>query len=146
MAKKYGLSDNQVRVFNRLIRTSAQKLNLIAAQIRGLGAGKAIEVMTMSKKRASADVKKSLMSGVANAEANHKMSADSLVVKEVWVGKAITMKRIVPKKQGQAHPILKKFSSLTIVLESAEPKKAAAEKPVKKEKTAAKKVAKKEGK
>ncbi|MDR0319230.1 MAG: 50S ribosomal protein L22 [Rickettsiales bacterium] len=138
MAKKYGLSDNQVRVFNRLIRTSAQKLNLIAGQIRGLSAGKAIEVMTMSKKRASEDVRKSLLSGVANAENNRKLSADSLIVKEAWVGKAITMKRIFPAKQGSARPILKKFSSLTLVLESAEPK-AAAEKP-------AKKAAKKEDK
>jgi large subunit ribosomal protein L22 len=137
MAKKYGLTDNQVRVFNRLIRTSAQKLNLIAAQIRGLPVGRAIEVMTFSKKRASEDVKKSLLSGVANAENNQKLAADSLIVKEAWVGKAITMKRIFPGKQGSARPILKKFSSLTLVLESAAPK--AAEKP-------AKKVAKKEGK
>ncbi|MDR0449279.1 MAG: 50S ribosomal protein L22 [Rickettsiales bacterium] len=131
MAKKYGLTDNQVRVFNRLIRTSAQKLNLIAAQVRGLPVGRAIEVMTFSKKRAAGDVKKSLISGVANAEHNDKMSADSLIVKEAWVGKAITMKRIFPSKQGSARPILKKFSSLTLVLESVEPK-AKAEKPAKK--------------
>lgn len=131
MAKKYGLKDNQVRVFNRRILTSAQKLNLIAAQIRGLSAGKAIEIMTFSKKRASEDVKKSLMSGVANAENTHKLSADSLIVKEVWVGKSITMKRIFPGKQGSARPILKKSSSLTIVLEAAEPKSETA-KPEKK--------------
>ncbi|MDR2685237.1 MAG: 50S ribosomal protein L22 [Rickettsiales bacterium] len=122
MSKRYGLSDSQVRVFNRLIRTSAQKLNLIAAQIRGLPVGKAIEVMTFSKKRAAIDVKKSLLSGVANAENNQKLKADTLIVSEAWVGKAITMKRIFPGKQGSARPILKKFSSITIVLESAAPK------------------------
>jgi large subunit ribosomal protein L22 len=139
--KRYGLKDNQVRVFNRLIRVSSQKLNLIAGQIRGKSAAQAVDLMAFSKKRAAEDVKKSLLSGIANAENNHKLSADSLIVKEAWVGKAITMKRIFPAKQGSARRILKPFSSITIILESAEPK-AKAEKPAKAEK----KSVKKEGK
>lgn len=136
---RYGIKDNQVRAFNRLIRISHQKLNLVCDTVRGLPVARAIDVLKFSKKRVAGEVLKTLMSAVANAEHNKNLTADSLFVKEIWCGKALTMKRIMPGPRGSARPILKPFSNLTIVLESgvAPAKKAAkTTKTVKKEKTA----------
>ncbi len=124
------LKDNQVRAFNRLIRASSQKLNLVAESIRGLPVNKAVDALTFSKKRSANDAKKTLLSAIANAENNKGMKADSLIVKESFVGKSITMKRMNPRSKGRAGPILKPFSSLTIILESVVPT-AKAEKPAK---------------
>lgn len=115
---RYGIKDNQVRAFNKLIRVSHQKLNLVCDTVRGLKIERAVDVLKFSKKRVSSEVLKTLLSAVANAEHNKKLPAESLYVKEIWCGKALTMKRVMPGPRGSARPILKPFSNLTIVLES----------------------------
>lgn len=132
---RYGIKDNQVRAFNKMIRVSHQKLNLVCDTVRGLPVERAIDVLKFSKKRVSDEVLKTLISAIANAEHNKNLSADSLYVKEIWCGKALTMKRIMAGPRGSARPILKPFSNLTIVLESgAAPAKKTAAKTAKKEK------------
>lgn len=115
---RYGIKDNQVRAFNKLIRVSHQKLNLVCDLVRGLPVGRAIDVLKFSKKRVAGEVLKTLMSAIANAEHNKNLSVETLFVKEIWCGKALTMKRVNPGPRGSARPILKPFSNLTIVLES----------------------------
>ena len=133
---RYGIKDNQVRAFNKLIRVSHQKLNLVCDTVRGLPVARAIDVLKFSKKRVAGEVLKTLLSAVANAEHNKNLPADSLFVKEIWCGKALTMKRIMAGPRGSARPILKPFSNLTIVLESGvAPTKKVAKKNTKKEKT-----------
>lgn len=132
---RYGIKDNQVRAFNKMIRVSHQKLNLVCDTVRGLPVERAIDVLKFSKKRVSNEVLKTLISAIANAEHNKNLSADSLYVKEIWCGKALTMKRIMAGPRGSARPILKPFSNLTIVLESgAAPAKKTAAKTAKKAK------------
>lgn len=122
MAKaRYNLADNQVRAYNKLIRVSAYKLQLVTNLIRGLNVASAVDRLKFSKKRVAGEVLKTLLSAIANAENNKKLSADTLYVKEIWVGKAITMKRYMAGPRGQAKPLLKPFSHLTIVLESGAP-------------------------
>ena len=126
---RYGIKDNQVRAFNKMIRISTQKLNLVCAMVRGLPVERAIDVLKFSKKRVAGEVLKTLMSAIANAEHNKNLAVDTLFIKEIWCGKALTMKRIMPGPRGSARPILKPFSNLTIVLESgAAPKKETAKK------------------
>ena len=137
---RYGIKENQVRAFNKMIRVSHQKLNLVCDLVRGLPVDRAIDVLKFSKKRVAGEVLKTLLSAVANAENNKKLSADSLFVKEIWCGKALTMKRIMAGPRGSARPILKPFSNLTIVLESGKAPEKKAKKPV--EKTETKKKAK----
>ena len=115
---RYGIKENQVRAFNKMIRISHQKLNLVCDMVRGLPVDRAIDVLKFSKKRVSDEVLKTLLSAIANAENNKKLPAESLFVKEIWCGKALTMKRIMAGPRGSARPILKPFSNLTIVLES----------------------------
>ncbi len=117
---RYGIKDNQVRAFNKMIRVSHQKLGLVCDTVRGLPLERAIDVLKFSKKRVAGEVLKTLLSAAANAEHNKKLSADTLFVKEIWCGKALTMKRIMAGPRGSARPILKPFSNLTIVLESGE--------------------------
>ncbi len=138
---RYGIKDNQVRAFNKMIRISTQKLNLVCAMVRGLPVDRAVDVLKFSKKRVAGEVLKTLLSAVANAEHNKNLAVETLFVKEIWCGKALTMKRIMPGPRGSARPILKPFSNLTIVLESgvAPAKK---EKTEKTEKTAKKAKAK----
>lgn len=132
---RYGIKDNQVRAFNKMIRVSHQKLNLVCDTVRGLPVERAIDVLKFSKKRVSDEVLKTLISAIANAEHNKNLSADSLYVKEIWCGKALTMKRIMAGPRGSARPILKPFSNLTIVLESGTaPAKKTAAKTAKKAK------------
>jgi len=129
---RYGIKDNQVRAFNKLIRVSHQKLNLVCAMVRGMPVDRAIDVLKFSKKRVSGEVLKTLLSAVANAEHNKNLPADSLFIKEIWCGKALTMKRIMAGPRGSGRPILKPFSNLTIVLESGvAPTKKAAKKEAK---------------
>ena len=137
---RYGIKENQVRAFNKMIRISHQKLNLVCDMVRGLPVDRAVDVLNFSKKRVAGEVLKTLLSAVANAEHNKNLSADSLFIKEIWCGKALTMKRIIAGPRGSARPILKPFSNLTIVLESGK----APEKKAKKttEKTETKKKAK----
>ncbi|MDR1338289.1 MAG: 50S ribosomal protein L22 [Rickettsiales bacterium] len=118
MSERYNVKENQARAFNKLIRVSHQKLGLVIDMVRGLPVARAVDVLKFSKKRVAGEVLKTLLSAVANAEHNKKLPADSLYVKEIWCGKALTMKRIMPAPHGSARPILKPFSNLTIILES----------------------------
>lgn len=133
---RYGMKDNQVRAFNKMIRVSHQKLNLVCAMVRGLPVDRAVDVLKFSKKRVAGEVLKTLLSAIANAEHNKKLPVETLFVKEIWCGKALTMKRIMPGPRGSARPILKPFSNLTIVLESgAAPVKKTKKEPKKETKT-----------
>lgn len=109
-------ASNESRAVLRMYRSSPQKLNLLAQQIRGLPVQKAIDEMQFSRKRAAADVRKLLKSAVANAENNHDLDIDSLVVAEAHVGKNLVMKRIRARARGRAARIMKPFSQMTIVL------------------------------
>ena len=102
------------------IRGSAQKLNLVAALIRGRKAEDALNVLTFSKKGMAVDVRKVLASAIANAENNHNLDVDALVVKEASVGKAMTMKRFATRGRGKSTRILKPFSRIRIVVEERE--------------------------
>ena len=92
---RYGIKDNQVRAFNKMIRISHQKLNLVCDMVRGLPVDRAVDVLKFSKKRVSDEVLKTLLSAVANAEHNKNLPVDTLFIKEIWCGKALTMKRIM---------------------------------------------------
>lgn len=109
-------ASNESRAVLRMYRSSPQKLNLLAQQIRGLPVQKAIDEMQFSRKRAASDVRKLLKSAVANAENNHELDIDSLVVAEAHVGKNLVMKRIRARARGRAARIMKPFSQLTVVL------------------------------
>ena len=132
---RYGIKENQVRAFNKMIRISHQKLNLVCDMVRGLPVDRAIDVLKFSKKRVAGEVLKTLLSAVANAENNKNLKVDSLFVKEIWCGKALTMKRIMAGPRGSARPILKPFSNLTIVLESGKAPEKKEKKPAKKAET-----------
>jgi large subunit ribosomal protein L22 len=118
MSERYNVKENQARAFNKMIRVSHQKLGLVIDQVRGLPVMRAVDVLKFSKKRVAGEVMKTLLSAIANAEHNKKLPADSLFVKEIWCGKALTMKRMMPGPRGSAKPILKPFSNLTIIVES----------------------------
>ena len=107
---------NESRAVLRMYRSSPQKLNLLAQQIRGLPVQKAMDQMQFSRKRAAKDVYKVLYSAMSNAENNHGLDIDSLVVAEAHVGKNLVMKRIRARARGRAARIMKPFSQLTIVL------------------------------
>ncbi|MBN1783984.1 MAG: 50S ribosomal protein L22 [Alphaproteobacteria bacterium] len=126
--------EKQARCFVKMIKTSPQKLNLVAGTIRNKAVGNALNLLTFSKKRIAGAVKKALMSAIANAENTHGMNAEKLVVVEAYVGKAMTLKRIRPAARGQAHRILKPFSNLTIIVAEQAPVKVVAKKLAKSEK------------
>lgn len=109
-------AENEARVVLRMLRISPQKLNLIAQSIRGLSAEKALAELEFSPKRHSEDVRKALKSAIANAENNHNLDIDSLIVAEAYVGKNLVMKRLRARARGRAARILKPFSQLTIVV------------------------------
>ncbi|MBI1264215.1 MAG: 50S ribosomal protein L22 [Alphaproteobacteria bacterium] len=114
------VADNEARAKLRMLRISPQKLNLIAAMIRGKKVERALNDLEFSRKRASADVKKLLQSAVANAENNHGLDIDSLVVAEAYVGKNLVMKRFRARARGRGAKILKPFSEMTIVVREVE--------------------------
>ncbi|RIJ16324.1 50S ribosomal protein L22 [Henriciella mobilis] len=109
-------ASNESRAVLRMYRSSPQKLNLLAQQIRGLPVQRAMDEMKFSRKRAAKDVYKVLYSAMSNAENNHGLDIDSLVVAEAHVGKNLVMKRIRARARGRAARIMKPFSQLTIVL------------------------------
>jgi large subunit ribosomal protein L22 len=113
-------ADNEAMAVNRMLRTSPQKLNLVAEMIRGKSVDSALSMLTFSKKRIAEDVKKTLQSAVANAENNHGLDVDELVVAEAWVGKNMVMKRGRPRARGRYGRILKPFSQLTIKVRQVE--------------------------
>jgi large subunit ribosomal protein L22 len=112
--------DNEVQAVCRNIRISPQKLNLVAQMIRGKKVDKALADLTFSRKRIAQDVKKTLQSAVANAENNHNLDVDSLVVSEAFVGKNMVMKRWRPRARGRVARIMKPFSQLTVVVKEVE--------------------------
>lgn len=114
------LADNEAQAVCRMLRVSPQKLNLVAASIRGKKVSSALADLTFSRKRIAGDVKKALMSAVANAENNHDLDVDNLVVAEAYVGKALVMKRFQPRARGRVGRIQKPFSNLTIVVREVE--------------------------
>ena len=114
------LSDNEAKAVQRMIRVSPQKLNLVAAMIRGKKVASALADLEFSRRRISGQVRKTLQSAIANAENNHDLDVDSLVVAEAHVGKALVMKRFKPRARGRASRIIKPFSNLTIVVREVE--------------------------
>ena len=114
------VAENEAMAKTRMLRTSPQKLNLVAAMIRGKKVDKALADLTFSKKRISDEVRKCLQSAVANAENNHGLDVDELVVVEAWVGKNLVMKRGRPRARGRFGPIKKPFSELTIKVREVE--------------------------
>lgn len=108
--------DGEARAFMKHIRTSPQKLNLVAQMIRGKKADRALTDLEFSSRRVSQHVRKCLESAIANAENNHNMDIDNLVVSEAYVGKSLTMKRFRARAKGRGVRILKPFSNLTIVV------------------------------
>ncbi|MEC7208171.1 MAG: 50S ribosomal protein L22 [Pseudomonadota bacterium] len=114
------VADNEAQAVLRNLRVSPQKLNLVAAMIRGMEANKAIATLSFSRRRIAGDVKKVLQSAIANAENNHSLDVDRLVVKEAHVGKGLVMKRFKARARGRGARILKPFSHLTIVVAEKE--------------------------
>ncbi|MBB5517100.1 large subunit ribosomal protein L22 [Rubricella aquisinus] len=107
-------ADNEAMAISKMLRTSPQKLNLVAAMIRNKPVDKALSDLTFSKKRIAQDVKKTLQSAIANAENNHGLDVDELIVSEAFVGKNLVMKRGRPRARGRFGKILKPFSQVTI--------------------------------
>ena len=114
------VADNEARAVLRNLRVSPQKLNLVAAMIRGLDANRALSALAFSRRRIAGDVKKVLQSAIANAENNHSLDVDRLKVKEAHVGKGLVMKRFKARARGRGARILKPFSHLTIVVAEKE--------------------------
>ncbi len=114
------VADNEARAKLRMLKTSPQKLNLLAQMIRGKKVEKALTDLTFSKKRIAEDVKKCLQSAIANAENNHNLDVDELVVAEAYVGKNLVMKRGRPRARGRYGPLRKPFSELTILVRQIE--------------------------
>ena len=119
MSKKKKIKDNTdklVKSINNNVRSSTRKLNPILKAIVGKNVDVAIKNLTFSEKRICNDIKKTISSAVANAENNFQYDIDKLIVKEAYCGKKIVMKRFRPRAKGRAAPILKPYSSVTIVL------------------------------
>ncbi len=114
------VADNEAMAKLRMLRTSPQKLNLVAGLIRGKKVEQALTDLTFSKKRVSQDVKKCLQSAIANAENNHNLDVDELVVAEAYVGKNLTMKRGRPRARGRFGKIIKPFAEITIKVRQVE--------------------------
>ncbi|UWQ21242.1 50S ribosomal protein L22 [Jannaschia sp. W003] len=114
------VADNEAMAKLRMLKTSPQKLNLVAGMIRGKKVEKAIADLTFSKKRIADDVRKCLQSAVANAENNHNLDVDELIVAEAWVGKNLTLKRGRPRARGRFGRIVKPFAELTITVRQVE--------------------------
>ena len=120
------LADSEAKAVVSSLRVSPQKLNLVAAMIRGKKVDKAIAELEFSRKRIAEDVKKCVKSAVANAENNHGLDPDDLIVSEAFVGKQLVMKRFHARGRGRSGQILKPFSMLTVIVK-AKPAAAAEE-------------------
>jgi len=114
------LADNEAQSVTRMLRVSPQKLNLVAAMIRGKKVSAALADLSFSRKRIAGDVRKALESAIANAENNHDLDVDSLVVAQAHVGKAFVIKRWRARARGRTGRIHKPFSNLTIVVREVE--------------------------
>jgi large subunit ribosomal protein L22 len=114
------LKDNEAQAVLHMVRTSPRKLNLVAQLIRGKKVSAALADLEFSQKRIAKSVKKTLQSAIANAENNHQLDVDNLVVAEAHVGKALVMKRFNPRARGRVGRIMKPFSNLTVVVREVE--------------------------
>src|ERR687886_1750595 len=114
--RERSLADNEAKAVARMLRVSPQKLNLVAQLIRGRKASAALADLQFSRKRIAVDVKKCLESAIANAENNHDLDVDDLVVAQAFVGKALVLKRFHARARGRGARILKPFANLTIVV------------------------------
>jgi len=110
------LPDNEAKAVARMLRVSPQKLNLVAGLIRGKKVASALADLEFSRKRIAREVRKCLESAIANAENNHDLDVDDLVVAEAHVGKALVLKRFSPRARGRMGKILKPFANLTIIV------------------------------
>jgi large subunit ribosomal protein L22 len=118
--RERSLADNEARAVTRVLRVSPQKLNLLAQLIRGKKVDRALADLTFSRKRIAQDVRKTLQSAIANAENNHDLDIDSLIVSEAYVGKGLVLKRIKPRARGRAARIEKPFAQITVVVRQIE--------------------------
>src|SRR5919106_3337303 len=114
------LPENEAKAVARMLRVSPQKLNLVAQLIRGKKVAAALADLQFSQKRIAKDVRKCLESAIANAENNHDLDVDDLIVAEAHVGKALVLKRFTPRGRGRVGRIMKPFSHLTIVVREVE--------------------------
>jgi large subunit ribosomal protein L22 len=119
-ARDRDLPDNEAKAVARMLRVSPQKLNLVAQLIRGKKVASALADLQFSQKRIAKDVRKCLESAIANAENNHDLDVDDLIVAEAHVGKALVIKRFSPRGRGRVGSILKPFANLTIVVRQVE--------------------------
>jgi large subunit ribosomal protein L22 len=119
-ARDRDLPDNEAKAVARMLRVSPQKLNLVAQLIRGKKVATALADLTFSQKRIAKEVKKCLESAIANAENNHDLDVDELVVSQAHVGKALVLKRFHARGRGRMGKILKPFANLTIVVRQVE--------------------------
>ncbi len=111
------MQNNSAKAILRKVRVSPQKLNIVASMIRGMNTQKALSVLMFSKKRIANDVRKTLLSAIANAENNNGLNSDNLFVKEAHVGYSIKLRRFHPRGRGRGGVVTKPFSHLTIVVE-----------------------------
>jgi large subunit ribosomal protein L22 len=119
-ARERSLADTEAKAVARMLRVSPQKLNLLAQLIRGKKVAAALADLEFSRKRIARDVRKCLQSAIANAENNHDLDVDDLVVAEAHVGKALVIKRFTPRGRGRMGRIFKPFANLTIVVRQVE--------------------------
>src|SRR6185437_4577205 len=124
------LKDNEAKAISRMLRVSPQKLGLVAGLIRGKKVNGALADLQFSRKRIARDVKKCLESAIANAENNHDLDVDDLIVAEAHVGKAFVIKRWMPRGRGKSGKVFSPFSNITIIVRVVEEKKEA-KKPAK---------------
>ena len=125
--RERSLAETEAMAITKNLRVSPQKLNLVAGLIRGKKVNTALADLEFSKKRIAQDVRKCVMSAVANAENNHGLDVDDLVVAEAWVGKNLVMKRFAARGRGRSSSIMKPFSQITVVVREVKPAETAAE-------------------
>jgi large subunit ribosomal protein L22 len=114
------VAENEAQAISKMLKTSPQKLNLVAGMIRNKPVGKALSDLTFSKRRVAVDVMKTLQSAIANAENNHGLDVDELIVAEAYVGKNLVLKRGRPRGRGKFGKLLKPFSQITIKVRQVE--------------------------
>ena len=119
-ARERTLPENEARAVTKLLRVSPQKLNLLAQLIRGKKVDKALADLTFSRKRIARDVKKTLESAIANAENNHDLDVDALIVSEAYVGKKLVRKRLKAGARGRSSRIEKPFAQITVIVRQVE--------------------------
>ena len=125
--REQDLADNEARAIAKNLRVSPQKLNLVAGLIRGKKVDRALADLEFSRKRIAIDVRKCVMSAVANAENNHGLDVNDLIVAEAYVGKNLIMKRFHARGRGRSGQIIKPFAQITIIVRAVEEPVAAKE-------------------